>query len=65
MVGLSDIGGVRGFGAIRDKRAGLQALEVFSKMWEEEDPSVEYLMSQSAPLMVPRNPNATFKIKVV
>ena len=65
VVGFSDIGGVRCFGAIRDKRAGLQALEVFSKMWEEEDPSVEYLMSQSAPLMVPRNPNASFKIKVV
>ena len=65
VVGVADVGGVRCFGAIKDKRAGLQALEVFSKMWEEEDPSVEYLMSQSSPLMVPRNPNASFKIKVV
>lgn len=55
--------GVRCFGAIQDFDA-LRALEVFPKMWRENDPSVEYVMSQSAPLMVPKRPNATFKIKV-
>ena len=65
VVGISGaVEGVRCFGAIRDVKAGLQAREVFTKMWENEDPSVEYIMSQSAPLMVPKRPNATFKIKV-
>lgn len=57
--------GVRAFGAIMDKRAGLRALPIFPKMWEEEDPSVVYTMSQSAPLMVPVNPNNTFRIRAV
>jgi hypothetical protein len=65
VVGVSDfIEGVRCFGAIRDVKAGLRPLEVFTKMWENEDPSVEYIMSQSAPLMVPKRPNASFKIRV-
>lgn len=64
VVGIGNgVEGVRCFGAIRDVKAGLQAREVFTKMWENEDPSVEYMMSQSAPLMVPKRPNATFKIK--
>lgn len=65
VVGASNsVQGVRCFGAIKDKKAGYQALEIFPKSWEEEDPSVEYLLSQSAPLMVPKQPDATFSIKV-
>lgn len=56
------IQGVRCFGAIRDKRAGLQAIPIFPKMWDQEDPSLTYTMSQSAPLMVPANVNNTFRI---
>lgn len=64
VVGIGgDVQGVRCFGAIMDFDA-LRALERFPKMWRENDPSVEYLMTQSAPLMVPKKPNATFKIKV-
>ena len=44
--------GVRAHGAIMDKKAGYQALEFFPKTWENEDPSVEYMMTQSAPLPV-------------
>jgi len=55
--------GTRCFGAIRDKRAGLQPLAIFPKMWDQEDPSVTYTMTQSAPLMVPGNPNNSFRIK--
>lgn len=57
--------GVRCFGAIKDKKAGFVPIEMFPKMWEEEDPSVEYVMTQSAPIMVPKQPNASFKIRVV
>lgn len=55
--------GARCFGAIRDV-AALQPMEMFPKMWVEQDPSVAYTMVQSAPLMVPAQPNASFKIKV-
>lgn len=66
VVGVSPaIEGHRCFGAIKDFDARLQPLEVFTKMWRNEDPSVEYILSQSAPLMVPKRPNASFKIKVV
>lgn len=56
--------GYRCFGAIKDGAAGFQPLDMFPKTWEEEDPWQELLMTQSAPLMVPKNPNATFSIKV-
>ena len=56
--------GTRCYGAIRDKRAGLAAMSLFPKMWDQEDPSVTYTMTQSAPLMVPGNPNNSFRLKV-
>jgi hypothetical protein len=57
--------GTRCFGAILDARAGYQPIDLFSKQWIAEDPSVEYVMSQSAPLMVPARPDASMAIKVV
>jgi len=66
VLGISSaVDGVRCYGAILDKRAGYQALEYFPKMFEQEDPSVEYLLTQSAPLMVPRDPNASFLMTVM
>lgn len=65
VAGISQaIDGVRCFGAILDKQAGYQALDYFPKMWENEDPSVEYIMTQGAPLMVPRDANASFLLTV-
>ena len=61
VVGVSEVEGVRCFGAIKDLGA-LRAMERFPKMWVEEDPSAEYVLTQSAPLMVPKKPNASFKI---
>ena len=57
--------GVRAFGAIMDADAGLQALDIFPKMWKNPDPSVIYLLSQSAPLMIPSRPNCTLRARVV
>lgn len=57
--------GIRCFGAIQDIGAQFQALPVFPKMWNEQDPSATFIMHQSAPLMVPVNPNATFKATVI
>lgn len=65
VVGVSRaIEGYRCFGAIHDKKAGFRSMEMFPKQWDEEDPSVDYVMVQSAPLMVPRDPNTSFLIKV-
>jgi hypothetical protein len=58
------LNGTRCYGAIRDKRAGLAAMSLFPKMWDQEDPSVTYTMTQSAPLMVPGNPNNSFRLVV-
>lgn len=58
--------GYRCFGAIIDPYAQYQSLEIFPRGWMEQgDPAVEYMLWQSAPLMVPINPNATLKATVV
>lgn len=57
--------GIRCYGAIMDAEAGYQPLPVFPKNWANQNPSVEYVMSQSAPLMVPRRTNASFKAVVL
>lgn len=57
--------GVRAFGAIMDRKAGWAPASMFPKMWEQEDPSALYLMTQSAPLMIPTRPNACMKAKVL
>lgn len=57
--------GVRAFGAIVDKNASFQPRPVFPKMWDQEDPSATFIMTQSAPLMVPVNPNNTLKATVL
>lgn len=59
------IRGVRCFGAIMDRKAGYQAASMFPKMWEQEDPAGLWLMTQSAPLMVPMRPNNSLTAKVV
>lgn len=60
----SGIQGVRCFGAIMDIDAGMVATEMWPKMWRKDDPSEAYTMTQSAPLMVPAQPNGSFKLKV-
>lgn len=57
--------GVRCFGAILDEQAGFNAMPVFPKMWPQQDPSATFVMSQSAPLTVPVNPNNTLSAKVL
>jgi len=59
------VDGIRAFGAILDNAAGLEVADIFTKMWDQEDPSARFIMSQSAPLMIPVNPNCTFRARVV
>lgn len=57
--------GTRAYAAIRDPRAGFRALPRFPKVWIGEDPPMEWAMTQSAPLMVPYRPNASFSATVL
>ncbi len=49
--------GTMAYGMIHDKKANYQAVERFPKEFEQDDPSGEYMMTQSAPLPVPENFN--------
>lgn len=58
--------GMAMFGAIMDVDANFLAeATIFPKQWKDEDPSVVYTMSQSAPLFVPLNPNNSWKMTVI
>lgn len=57
--------GYRAFGAILDHEIGFAALPYWSKSWVEKDPSVRYLLLQSAPLIVPYRVNATLSATVL
>jgi len=58
------IEGTRAFGAILDE-SSLMAQPIFTKSWVENDPSVRWIMSQSAPLIVPTRVNASFSASVL
>lgn len=51
--------GVQAYAAIRDPRAGFQPVPIYSKSWIQEDPAMEWVLSQSAMLMVPYRPNGS------
>ena len=59
------VDGIKAFGAILDSAAGLEVADIFTKMWDQEDPSARFIMSQSAPLTIPVNPNCTLRARVV
>jgi hypothetical protein len=52
--------GTRCYGVIQDEKAGYQAQRYFAKSWLEEDPAIRWMLLQSAPLLVPYRPNASF-----
>jgi hypothetical protein len=57
------INGYECFGMIVDRDAQYQALPIFPKNFEKgDDVKIEHLSFKSAPLMVPINPNGTYKL---
>ena len=60
-----NVDGVQAFGAIMDRQSQYRAMPIFPKMYEQEDPSGLFILTQSAPLMVPLVPNATFRANVL
>lgn len=66
VLGMSPhIEGVQLHGAIADEEAGLAALEFFPNTWLERNPSRRMFQIQSAPLVGPTRPNASFSAKVL
>jgi hypothetical protein len=59
------IEGYQAYGCIRDEEAGLQALPYFVKSWIEPDPSVRFVMMQSAPILVPYRIGASTAVTVL
>jgi len=57
--------GVRAFGAIRDHQAGFVARPYHAKSWCDEDPSIRWMLTQSAPLLIPSIPNASLAATVL
>lgn len=64
ILGSAQVEGVQHHGAIRDFDA-LFAQESFTKSWTVPDPSIRILLMQSAPLVVPYRPNASFAATVI
>ena len=59
-----ELEGTRCYGAIKDSKAGFQAVPFFAKTWNDEDPAVRYMLMQSAPLVVPYRVNASMCVTV-
>lgn len=59
VISPSQLQGFMAHGAIQDTGARLSPLSRFAKMWEQQDPSATMLMTQSAPLPVPGDANAS------
>lgn len=62
---IGQIDGTQHHGAIQDEESGNQPLEIFPKSWVTPEPSVRWIMSQSAPIVVPRRSNACGVLKVI
>ena len=60
-----ELEGTRAYGLIHDEDLGLQAERYATKSWTTPDPSVRWLLLQSAPLVFPKRPNVTSYTKVV
>ena len=66
VIGYGDaVQGCKAFGAIEDFQAGLAATDMFPKQWVEQgDAGHCYVMTQSAPLLVPVNSKNTWRMRV-
>lgn len=54
--------GVMAFGAIKDADADFIPTRMFHKEFRENEPSADFLLTQSAPLPIVLNPNTVFRI---
>jgi hypothetical protein len=61
----SHIEGVRSFATILDPEVGYPAIPYAPKSWTTQDPGARWLMTQSAPLVIPTYVNASFAATVI
>lgn len=59
------IEGVRAFGAILNRSANYRAMEQFPRIWIDDNVNIEYTETQSAPLLIPKRPDASLAITVI
>lgn len=64
LVASGGVAGARAFGAILDIDV-LRPQDIFVKSYVKENPSARFLLTQSAPMMIPGRPNATLRRRVV
>ena len=64
LLGSEQIEGVRAYAAIEDVDSGFAPEPIWPKSWTVDDPSTRWVMTQSAPLLVPTRPNASFRATV-
>lgn len=64
ILGGGEIQGVQAHGAIHDHKFGYQPLEIAPKIFEIDDPAIEIVLSQSAPLVVPSRTDASMAVVV-
>lgn len=64
ILGSAAIDGYRAYGAIMSPGAGYRAMERYPRHWVKDDPEVELVETQSAPLIIPGRPNATVAVTV-
>lgn len=57
--------GVTAYGTIQNLNAGLVSAERFPSMWMKPDGSAAFMQTESAPMLIPVNPNATLRARVV
>ena len=60
-----NISGIMAFGIIPEKSANFQAMPIFPRSYTSQNPEVEHVLTQSSPLPVPVNPNASLKATVL
>lgn len=65
LMGSKDIDGVRAFATIIDTEIGYPSIPYAPKSWTTQDPGARWLMTQSAPLVIPSRVNASFSAMVM
>lgn len=58
------VAGYQAHGFIQDPNANYAPMEFFPRNWISDDPAKEWVMTQSAPLVIPARPNASFAATV-
>lgn len=65
LMGSNQLNGVRSFASIIDPELGYQTAMYAPKSWTTQDPAARWLMTQSAPLVIPTNVNASLAATVI